>query len=158
LAYAASFLILGVYWLGHHAHLHFIRRSDRLFLWINLFFLMVISAMPFSTALVGAYYNEPIAVVVYCGNLIVAGLVLFAQLEYAAGAGRLFDADIDPRFLRLARQRSLMGPAIYLLAAGLAFINTSLSLVLCALTLVLYILPGRVDAYWKHPAAPDPQE
>jgi uncharacterized membrane protein len=30
LAYAASFLILGVYWPGHHAHLLFIRRSDRL--------------------------------------------------------------------------------------------------------------------------------
>jgi uncharacterized membrane protein len=98
LAFIVSFLIIGVYWVGHHALLHYIRHSDRHFLWMNLLFLLVISAMPFSTALLSEHHQYSAAVVVYCGNLIVAGLVLFAQLRYAAGRGELFDPDLDAAF------------------------------------------------------------
>jgi uncharacterized membrane protein len=54
-AFGISFLICGVYWVGHHAQLHYIRRSDRFFIWLNIVFLMVISAIPFSAALIGEY-------------------------------------------------------------------------------------------------------
>ena len=56
-------------------------------------------------------------IVVYCGNLIAAGLLLFGQLRYAAGRGQLFDPDIDPRFIAAAGRRILMGPKIYVVAA-----------------------------------------
>ncbi len=148
-AFVVSFLIIGVYWVGHHAQLHFVRRSDRTFLWMNLFFLLVISAMPFSTALLGEHHHQPLALAVYCGNLILAGLVLYAQLWYATGRGRLFDPDLDSDFLRVAGHRLLMGPILYAASLGLAFIHTGISLAICALVPVLYILPGRVDVFWK---------
>jgi uncharacterized membrane protein len=154
LTYVVSFLILGVLWVGHHAQLHYVRRSDRPFLWMNLAFLMVVSAMPFSTALLGAYREQPVAVAVYCGNLVVAGLVLFGQLHYAAGPGKLFDADMDPDLIRAGSRRLLMGPALYSLAAGLAFISTTASLAVCALTPLLYLLPGRVDRLWSSEGRP----
>jgi uncharacterized membrane protein len=158
LAFVVSFMIIGVYWVGHHAQLHFIQRSDRPFMWMNLVFLMVISAMPFSTSLLGAYHDQPVAVVVYCGNLILAGLVLYAQLRYAAGPGKLFDPEIDPAFIQRGGQRTLMGPAIYVVALGLAFVNTTLSLIVCALVPVLYLLPGRVDSFWKQAHQPLSQD
>jgi uncharacterized membrane protein len=157
-AFGVSFLIIGVFWVGHHAQFHYVRRSDRLFLWMNLVFLMVISAIPFSAALLGAYHNDPIAVVFYCGNMIVGGVVLFAQLRYAAGPGQLLDADLDRRFVRVAGQRTLMGPVLYLIAIGLAFINTNCALFICALVPILYVLPGRVDSYWKHKARQNSQK
>jgi uncharacterized membrane protein len=55
LAYAISFIMLGVYWVGHHNQYHYIRRTDRGFLWINIFFLMGVSLIPFSTGLLGQY-------------------------------------------------------------------------------------------------------
>jgi len=86
-AFAMSFLIIGVHWVGHHAQLHYIRRTDRAYLWTNLFYLLMISSLPFSTGLLGQYPRQPAAIVVYCVNLIVAGLLLFGQLRYAAGPG-----------------------------------------------------------------------
>jgi uncharacterized membrane protein len=119
-AFFVSFLIIGVHWVGHHAQLHYVRRSDRILMWLNLLYLMMISAMPFSAALLGAHYKFPIAVAAYCANLIIAGLLLLAQLRYAAGPGRLFDADIDPGFLRAGGRRILMGPSLYTFAIGLS--------------------------------------
>jgi uncharacterized membrane protein len=156
-AFVVSFLILGVCWVGHHAQLHYVRRADRAFLWMNLLFLLAISAMPFSAALLGEHYEYPVAVVVYCGNLIAAGLVLYAQLRYAAGPGRLFDADLDPGLVRAGGRRILMGPVLYAAALGLAFVNTQISLAVCALVPALYIVPGRVDRLWRgRPAGPSP--
>jgi uncharacterized membrane protein len=159
-AFVVSFLIIGVNWVGHHALLHYVRRADRTFLWLNLLYLLAISALPFSTALLGAHHPFAVAVVTYCGNLIIAGAFLFAQLCYAAGPGQLFDTDIAPGFVRAAGRRILMGPSLYAVALGLAFVNTGISLVVCALVPLLYILPGRVDAFWKHrhPGKPGTEE
>ena len=149
-AFIISFLICGVYWVGHHAQLHYVRRSDRLFMWLNIVFLMVISAIPFSAALIGEYPQQPVAIRVYCGNLILAGAVLFVQLRYAAGRGQLFDDDIDARFVTLGGQRILMGPAVYFVALLLAGVLPIVSLILCGVAPVLYLRPGRVDHYWKN--------
>jgi uncharacterized membrane protein len=150
LTFAVSFLIAGVLWVGHHAQMHYVRRSDRPFLWSNLLFLFFISAIPFSASLLGQYPFQPVAIAVYCLNLILAGVVLYGQLRYAAGRGRLFDADIAPRFITLAGRRILMGPTIYAVALAMAFIAPLVSLSLCVLTPLLYLLPGQVDIYWKH--------
>ena len=69
LVYAMSFLIVGEYWVGHHAQLHFIRRTDRAYLWSNLFYLMAISSLPFSAGLLGQYPRQPIAIIIYCVTL-----------------------------------------------------------------------------------------
>lgn len=54
-AFVISFLVCGVFWVGHHAQLHYVRRADRTFLWLNIAFFLVISAIPFSAALIGEY-------------------------------------------------------------------------------------------------------
>jgi len=59
LAYVISFVMLGVYWVGHHNQYHYIRRTDRPFLWINIFFLMGVSLIPFSTSLLRAISRGP---------------------------------------------------------------------------------------------------
>src|SRR5579859_3308398 len=40
LAYAMSFIIVGVYWVGHHAQFRYIRHANRTLLWINILFFM----------------------------------------------------------------------------------------------------------------------
>jgi uncharacterized membrane protein len=58
LSYSVSFTILGVYWVGHHIQLSFIRRADRPLLWINILFLLWVALVPFSTALLGEYPKD----------------------------------------------------------------------------------------------------
>src|SRR6266702_2986830 len=66
LVWVTSFLMAGIFWVGHHNQFHFIHRSDRPLLWLNLFFLMTISFLPFSTALIGAHLQSTIGARLYC--------------------------------------------------------------------------------------------
>jgi uncharacterized membrane protein len=66
LSYLISFVILGIYWVGHHIQLSFIRRADRPLLWINILFLLWVALVPFSTALLSEYAKTRVAIAV-CG-------------------------------------------------------------------------------------------
>ncbi|MFN8452784.1 MAG: TMEM175 family protein, partial [Anaerolineae bacterium] len=48
LSYVITFVILGVFWVGHHNQYFYIRRADRSLLWINIFFMMAVALLPFS--------------------------------------------------------------------------------------------------------------
>jgi uncharacterized membrane protein len=152
LAYAISFVVAGVYWVGHHNQFPAIQYTDRILLWITVVFLLFVTGIPFSTALLGAYPDQQIAVVVYGGNLVVIGLVLYGQWWYATSGHRLTDPNLDPLLIRRAARRILIGPSAYLLAIGLSFISTAVSVAIYALVPIIYILPGRVDRHLRAPA------
>jgi uncharacterized membrane protein len=148
LTYAISFVILGVYWVGHHMQLSFIRSADRPLLWINILFLLWVALVPFSTALLSEYTKHRLAIVVYGANLIAIGLTLALHWWYATSRRRHVDPDVDPGLVRTAMLRVLMGPLLYLLGIAISIFSTELSLALYALIPVLYILPGRLDIHW----------
>jgi uncharacterized membrane protein len=149
LAYAISFVIAGIYWVGHHNQFPFIRRTDRTLLWINVLFLIGVVFIPFSTSLLATYPDQQSAVAVYGGNLIQIGLVLCLQWRYATGGHRLTDGDVDPRLVWQATRRILLGPAAYALAIGLSFISTAASIAIFVIVPALYILPSGVDRHWS---------
>src|SRR5262249_58864256 len=88
LSYTISFVILGVYWVGHHVQLSFIRRADRPLLWINIFFLLWVALVPFSTALLSEYAKTRLAIAIYGANLIAIGLTLALHWWYATTESR----------------------------------------------------------------------
>ncbi len=148
LSYLISVVILGVYWVGHHAQLSFIRRADRPLLWINILFLLWVALVPFSTALLSEYSKTRIAIAVYGVNLIAIGLTLALHWWYATTENRHVDPDIHSNLIRGAMKRTLMAPIVYLVAIALSFIRTELSLALYALVPILYIFPGAIDMHW----------
>jgi uncharacterized membrane protein len=147
LSYALSFVIAGIYWVGHHNQFAYIRRTDRPLLWINILFLMCVAFIPFSAALLAAYPGQRIAVIIYGANLIVVGLVLYLHWWYATRNDHLVDGELDPHVVRLATTRILMAPVIYVVAIGLSFVNTAVSIGIYVLVPVLYILPGHIDRH-----------
>lgn len=152
-AWCVSFVVLGVFWVGHHNQFHYIRRSDRTLLWINIAFALVITFLPFSTALLGEYSVSPVAVWIYCANLIAAGLLLYGQWRHATDRFRLVDPHLKPELVATAGRRVLMGPLAYAIACGLAAWDTRPALAILALMPLYYVLPGRVDWHW-HPLRP----
>lgn len=149
LSYALSFIIAGVFWVGHHNIFHYVRRTDRLFLWLNLGFLMFIAFVPFSTALLGRYSQEQVAVVVYGAHLIIIGMLLYLVWSYATHRHRLVDPQIDPDFVHFVKGRILLSPAACVVAIGASFVNVRWSLLLYLLVLAFYIVPGRIDRIWS---------
>jgi uncharacterized membrane protein len=150
-AYAVSFVVLGVYWVGHHSMFHFIKRTNRAILWLNMIFLLCIGIIPFSTAVIGRYSGQQIAVIAYGANLTAAGITLNACWMYATHNRRLVAKDLDIRIIKLARKRIIVGPLICLTGILVSFLNTEISLILYGLMPIFYILPGKIDVHLTHP-------
>lgn len=62
LSYALSFVVLGMYWISHHNIVNLIRRSNRVFLWLNLLFLMCIAFLPFASATLGEHGQQRLVI------------------------------------------------------------------------------------------------
>ena len=151
LTFAMSFLILGFFWIAHHGYTHFLKRTDRYFLWINLLFLFIVVFLPFSTDLLGDYPRHRIAAVVYGCNLMALGLTLYWQWAYATSGHRLVGDNLEPELVRKGKRRILRGMLMSGCAVLLAFVNPALSLALYVLFPIVYILPSDIDRHWTHP-------
>jgi uncharacterized membrane protein len=149
LTYAFSFIVLGVYWIGHHNQFHYIKRTDRVFLWVNILFLLTIGFVPFSTSLLGLYPFSPIAVRVYGANLAATGFALYAVWWYATSQNRLVEKDLDPHIISLAKTRTLIGPVVSLIGIGFSFLDTRISLVLYLLLIPFFIRPSHIDIHFR---------
>ncbi len=55
LLYFASFLLAGVYWVGHRLIFSLVKHVNTTLVWLNIFFLMICSLIPFAAALLGNY-------------------------------------------------------------------------------------------------------
>lgn len=150
LCYIISFITLGVYWVAHHLHFYTIKRADRGLLWINVLFLMVVGLVPFSTALIGEHYDRKSAVIFFAANMILIGLALFLHWIYATHKQRLTEPGVDPSLVTAVKHVILMGPVVYLIAIGAAFIDTRISIALFLLVNLLYIIPGGAHLHLKH--------
>ncbi len=148
LVWVTSFLMAGIFWVGHHNQFHFIHRSDRPLLWLNLFFLMTISFLPFSTAVIGTHPQSTTGVILYGLNLIASGSFLLAHWKYATRGHRLVDHQIDPALVRRASGRILVGLAAYVAAIGFGFVDPRISVGIYSLVPLFYLLPGRIDLHW----------
>ena len=124
-SFLISFLVIGVYWIAHHAVFKYIRRSDRTFLWANLFFMMSIVLMPFSTNLLGAYGDDRLAVMFYAGNLTVTGSLMALMWWYASRGHRLVDVDLDPDLRNHILRASLLPSSIFFLSIFIALVSPS---------------------------------
>jgi uncharacterized membrane protein len=129
-AYFLSFVILGLLWFGHQTVSHYVKRLDRTYIFLNLSFLLSISVIPFSAALLGEYLRFHIAATIYGINLFVTGLIQYFQWEYMSRKNRLIDSDLDRRIVRELQKAFLTVPLIYGLAIGVSTVSITAGLIL----------------------------
>ena len=149
LVYVVSFVNLGVLWVGQHNQYHFIARADRWFLWINIAYLLLISFMPLSTALLGHYPLHRVALSVYGINLIGATLLLALHWYYATTGGRLAHEHLSPPVVRLAFRRILGSAGAYAVALALSLAVPLAGLALFLVVPLLNIMPFTVDRHFR---------
>ena len=148
LAFFTSFLTIGIVWINHHAQFDRFASIDRTLNFINLFLLMWVSFVPFPTALVAEYLrdgstsDQRTAALVYAATFLLLSLTFFALWRYASRAG-LLESDLSQRQLTALTRRNGVGQAAYAISLTLAFVSATASLVLCTLTAIYYVHPGR---------------
>jgi uncharacterized membrane protein len=145
LAYAVSFGIIGIFWVGHHIMFHYIKRSNRVLLWLNTLLLMFISAIPFAAALIGEHRHEPVAVAGYGILLAFAGLIYLVIWLYASRNHRLIRENTPHDLIALGTKAVLIAPITYALAATIAFWYPTASQIIYLLVPILYLIPSPID-------------
>lgn len=145
-AYAVSFVTIGIIWINHHTVMHQIGRVDRLFLMLNVLFLMFIAFIPFPTRLLAQnvtlanHHADAQAAALLYGIALTSTAVLFNALwRYAAVGSRLLRTDADARVVQGINRSYTAGPFIYLAATLVALWNAELSAALYALIAIFYI-------------------
>ena len=114
LSFIISFLVIGSYWVGHHALFAVIERYDRRLIWLNLLVLFFIVSLPFTTSLIGEHGGDPLAVVVYALSIAAAGLSTAGLVAYALAGHRLSSVTVPAAVIRFSIVRSLVTPCVFL--------------------------------------------
>jgi TMEM175 potassium channel family protein len=148
-AYAVSFLTIGIIWVNHHNVMRQIARADRTFLMITVLFLMVVAFIPFPTQLVaehisGAFDDAQAATVTYGITLTLTAVLFNAVWFYAARRNRLLHADADPRVVRGISRTFLWGPWTYIVLTIVAAISPDLGAVGFALFALFWVIESSV--------------
>ena len=141
--YVLSFIVLGMYWVGHHALFHSVHRVNRTLLWLNLLFLLFVTLVPFSTNLVSGHGNLQIPVVVYGLNLLAASGISLLQLGYLAKHPNLsHHQPSGPWFANLTR-RAAIPIVTALVSIALSFYKPNLAMNAYILLVLFHFLPGK---------------
>ncbi|HOO52851.1 MAG TPA: TMEM175 family protein [Methanothrix sp.] len=125
--YAMSFLLAAVFWIIHHQQSHFIKRTDRNHIWLNVIILMFVSLIPFSTSLINDYHDDWMASIFFGMNMFILGSLFYLNWDYATRGHRLVALSLDPRRIAVGKRRSAVTPIVSLLAMALALVDAPIS-------------------------------
>ncbi|MDQ3862030.1 MAG: TMEM175 family protein [Actinomycetota bacterium] len=128
LGYLLSFVGISAFWIIHHSIFRPIRAYDRILLYLNFLFLMVVAFVPFPTSLLGEYGDHQLPVAIYAATLAVGRLLLTAIHWYTSRNDRLLDEPLDPATARFFLIRGLTIPAIFLLSIAISFFSVNVAI------------------------------
>jgi uncharacterized membrane protein len=123
LSFVISFLVIGLFWMGHHRLFRYITALDRPLIFLNLLFLGTIAFLPYPTALLFAgNTRQPAAPAFYASCVAAAGLLELAVWLYATRAKGLVPASISPASRRYELAQLLPTPVVFALSIPVAFV------------------------------------
>ncbi|WP_118972775.1 TMEM175 family protein [Taibaiella koreensis] len=147
LSYFLSFMTMGIFWNGQAVQLSYMKTYDRNLTWNALFFLLLVSLLPFTTAFLGQYTQYRFALLLYWCNILLLGLVLYLHWQYASKKQFIaLDAGAFPTIDKAVRSRIVIAQVLYLAGALLCFIHVYLSMafiILVQLNYAFAIISGK---------------
>jgi uncharacterized membrane protein len=154
-AYVLSFFIIGVIWVNHHALFSLAAKVDRFVMFYNLFLLLWVSTIPFTTATLAAYLraggaDSRWAVVLY-GTSMEGMSIGFALILHRLLRRRLLVRPVSEADGRTALRRFGIGGALYPLIVVVGLFSPIAMLVLYMLLTGYYVTE-------QTPILPEPDE
>jgi len=149
IAYALSFITIGIMWANHHHIFDLIERTSHGLIVANLLLLMAVAFLPFPTKVLGEYlreggHDQAVAAFFYSAAFTVTA-VFYNLLWYtAAWNNRLIIAGREAEAAAVSRAYRY-GIPVYFLATVLAFVSVPLSLAVNFSLAAFYMLPRRVS-------------
>lgn len=137
LSYVLSFSLLFTYWRAHHFFVSiYAKNVDSLLTNINALFFMLISLVPFSASILGQFYKNELAVVIFSIHTILIGLTLYWMRRYVLFSAHIQNPEISKREIRGSTIRTLVPVVFAIIAILLSFWSIKISLTLLTLTVI----------------------
>jgi uncharacterized membrane protein len=143
-AFLVSFAIVGIKWVNHHKMFYLLDRVDDGLLFLNLFLLLFVCLVPFTTALLGAYLGTAdawLAAVVYGAVWAIGGVSFTAVWYYALRRGYLGEERVD-RLVRVTLVRYALGPIGYVIGSVVALVDVDAAVAIFAIVASSYAIPS----------------
>ena len=121
--YLIAFYSIANHWVVHQRMFRHITSADTTMMWLTILGLLFITLIPATTAIVGRYPNEKLAVACFSANSFLHALVNWIFWAYVNRKQRQFAAESDPRLLVITSQVWLVISAGWLLSIFLGFVN-----------------------------------
>lgn len=143
LAYAVTFVTIGIMWVNHHWVMSQIDHTDRRFLFANIGLLLCIAFVPFPTRLVAEHIRgdgAQDAALAYGFTMVATAIMFNITWFYASTRRRLLRPDADAVMVSGISRSYLPGPWIYLGATLVAFLSPTVSVLLFLAIAVFYVV------------------
>lgn len=137
-----GFIVVGAFWVDTHFNHHHMIKTNIISIWLNIFFLMFVCLIPFSSGFLANYLDTAISLIIYSINLILVSLFHLAMLVYAWGNG-FIDHKVDKKLYHNMCLRIILPMLIYVLIIPLAFLHQRWVVYLFIAPLFFQILFGR---------------
>jgi len=139
LAFLLSFFAILIMWINHHGLFNMVRRVNPGFLYANGFLLLLVSFVPFPTALLAEYLDGRAvntAAAFYCGTFIFINIGYNLVWQCMVN-GDLLKPEVSAAHVRKISQAYRIGMVVYVLSTLVAFTNGYLGL---GMNLSLWVL------------------
>ncbi len=144
--FIVAFLVLALFWLGHHRQFHFVRKIDPALLWINVLILIAIVFVPFSTDVAGDYPAVMDAAFLFHANMFIVGFLFLIQWRHICRHEHLCEPAPEKAVVRGGFYRSVLIPAVAAAGAVLCLFDPRLSLLVYIALPVGTFMLGQIQA------------
>jgi len=145
--YILSFMLLAIFWIIQNEQMHYVKKTDRPLIWLQIFCLIFVVLIPATTSLVAFYSGFQICDVVFEVNILVIGLILLACWSYVRRRPPLMVEDADRERADGQKVRPLLIVIFSVAALFVSFLapgwSTSLYFLLPVLFLESALRPAR---------------
>ena len=144
LAYATTFVTIGIIWMNHHHTVSLIDHTDRTMLFVNNLLLLTIAFLPFPTKLVADYLHkdgEQAATLAYAATFVVMATLHQVWWQYARRNRRLIADGVTDSALRAVDRAYSPGIVLYGIVLVLAFFSP-LAAVFLTFAIAAFYLPS----------------
>jgi uncharacterized membrane protein len=121
--------VIGRYWLAHHSFFALLARVDIRFIALNLLYLAFVAFLPFPTAVLGRYFENPLSLTIYAVTVAAVSCKEVVLFRHAHRHG-LLQEHMPEDVYRWGLTQSLSPVVFFLLSIPVAFISTALAVVL----------------------------
>jgi len=145
IAFVTSFITIFTKWVNHHRLFSFIKGTDHSFLYWNGLLLLLITFLPFPTALLAEYLLHPearVAGAIFAGTYVAIAFAFKGLWHHASKNGRLLAPNVDDREIRQITMQYRYGPLLYLAVFALSFVSVGLSVGMCLCLAVFFAIKG----------------